>query len=153
MTIQRIVAVDWLAQAMDLAIDHWREVAEQHGLPPPNMDPKHVELLEQAGALFAIGAIADGRLVGYSLNMVGPTLNFANLRVCQNEGLFVDRQHRGTMALKLIRATEAEAVRLSCKQILWHTYTRTRADALFARIGYADHDHIWSKELTPCQAA
>jgi GNAT superfamily N-acetyltransferase len=151
LVIERIVAADWLDRARDLAMDHWREVAEPLGLPAPNIDPEHVALLEQAGALFAIGAMVGQRLVGYSLNVLGPTLNFSNLRVCQNEGLFVDRQHRGRTSLKLIHATEAEAVRLSCKRMMWHTYARTRADALFSRIGYADHDHIWSKEIA-CQA-
>ena len=150
MRVERIVASDWLERAEGLALDHWREVGEELGLPPPSVSPDHVKVLEQAGALFAIGAIDGDTLVGYSLNVVGPTLNFSMMRVCQNEGLFVDKAHRGSAALRLIRETEAEAARLSCRRIIWHTYRRTRAEALFERRAYTDHGSLWSKEITPC---
>jgi len=150
MRVERIVASQWLERAKGLALDHWREVGQELGLPEPTIDPHHVAILEQAGALFAIGAIDGDTLVGYSLNVVGPTLNFSAMRVCQNEGLFVDKAHRGTAAMRLIRETEAEAARLSCRQIIWHTYRRTRAEALFERRAYTDHGSLWSKEITPC---
>jgi len=147
MRVERIVAADWLERAKGLAIDHWKEVGEELGLPPPNIDPQQIAQLEQFGALFAIGALDGENLVGYSLNVVGPSMNFS-LKVCQNEGLFVDKAYRGMTSMRLIRETEAEAARLSCRQIIWHTYRRTRAEALFERRGYTDHGSLWLKEIT-----
>ena len=153
--IREISAVEYLPQATDLAMDHWREVAQATGVPEPDINPVLVQGLEQAGCLLTLGAFHGDALVGYSINVIGPTFDFQHLRVCQNEGIFAAKAHRGKLGLGLIRETVLAAQRRGAHRVTFHAYIGTGADALLSRLRVAGkqfqaYDIIYTMELTPC---
>jgi hypothetical protein len=68
--------------------------------------------------------------------------------VMSNEGIFIRKEHRGSIALRLIAETERIAKDRGATRALWHTYMDSRADNLFSRLpGYRVYDKPYSKEL------
>ena len=149
LTVREVRASDILAEAQPLMLDHWEEVAKATGVPEPYIDPVQLAALEDAGATVTVGVFDDaGALVGYSLNLIGPPIDFANTLVMQNEGIFIRKEHRGRIAVKLIAESERIAKERGATRALWHTYMDSRADDLFSRLpGYRVYDRPYSKEL------
>lgn len=147
--IREINASEYLDRAAPLALEHWEEVAKATGVPKPYLDPKCIDALQQAGALVTLGVFDEaGEMVGYSLNLIGPPVDFANMIVMQNEGIFIRKDHRGKAALRLISESERIAKERGATRALWHTYLDTRASDLFSRLpGYTVYDRPYSKEL------
>ena len=149
LTVREVRATDILAEAQPLMIEHWEEVAKATGTPEPRIDPVQLATLEDAGATVTLGVFDDaGKLVGYSLNLIGPPIDFAGMLVMQNEGIFIRKEHRCSVAVRLIAESERIAKERGATRALWHTYMDSRADALFSRLpGYKVYDRPYSKEL------
>lgn len=149
LTIREVRASDILAEAQPLMIEHWEEVAKATGVPEPRIDPIQLAMLEDAGAVVTVGVFDEaGALVGYSLNLIGPPIDFAGLLVMQNEGIFIQPAHRGRDSIRLIDASERISKERGATRAIWHTYMDSRADALFSRLpGYKVYDRLYSKEL------
>jgi len=145
--IREIKASEWIDRAWPMAIEHWREVAEVTGMPVPSIDRGTLAKLEEYNLLLTLGAFHNDEIVGYSLNVIGNAFNCDTLKMCTNQGLYVRQAHRGSLALRLIRATERGAKALGCTRLEMHTYRATGADELFSRLGYTLWDHPYIKDL------
>ena len=120
--IREINACDYLAEAAPMAIEHWKEVAQGTGVPEPYLNPESINALHDAEALVTLGVFTDDdELVGYSLNLIGPPIDFGNMIVMSNEGIFIRKEHRGSIALRLIAETERIAKERGATRALWHT--------------------------------
>lgn len=148
-TVREINAAEYLPATAPLMREHWLEVAKDTGVPEPQVNPAIINALQAAGALVTLGVFDDDNtMVGYSLNVLGPPIDFANMIVMQNEGIFVRPEHRGRIALRLISESERIAKERGATRAIWHTYMDSRADALFSGLpGYRAFDHPYSKEL------
>jgi GNAT superfamily N-acetyltransferase len=143
-----INASDWLEQAEHLMIEHWEEVAKDTGVPKPSMDGEYLASMEAAGMLFTVGAFVNEELVGYSMNSIGSTINFDTLIVMENQGIFIKKQYRGSLAgIRLIKESERIGKERGASICKWHTYMNTRADKLFDSLGYKAYDILYTKEL------
>ena len=139
---------EWIEEAMPLFIEHWEEVAKVTGVPEPSIDVEYLERAEESGMLFTVGAFVNEELVGYSVNSIGKTLNFDSLVIMDNEGIFIKKQYRAMLGgIRLIEESEKLAKERGATRAKWHTYTGTRAAALFDSLGYKPYDIIYSKEL------
>lgn len=146
--IREVLATEILDEAQPLMLAHWEEVAKATGAPKPNISRAHLEALENVGAVVTLGVFDGEELVGYSLNLIGPPIDFADMKVMQNEGIFIRQDHRGKVALRLISESERIAKERGATRALWHTYLDTRASDLFSRLpGYTVYDRPYSKEL------
>lgn len=153
--IRQISAVKHLPQAHQLAYDHWLEVAKDTGVPEPDINPELVKAMEDAGLLLTLGAFKDEELIGYSINVLGPTFNFQHLKVCQNEGIFVAKPYRGTIGALLVKETLTAAQAKGAARVLFHAYIGTSADALFSRLRWQGRpfqafDITYTMEISPC---
>ena len=138
----------FLEEAWPLALEHYEEVAKATGAPMPSMNREELQLLEERGIIFSIGAFDDEKLIGYSVNQIGRSFNFSSVIMVDNQGLFVQKEYRNTRAgLKLIEETNRVAKARGATIATWHTYQGTRAAQLFDRLGYRAHDIIYTKEL------
>lgn len=143
-----INASDWLEQAESLMLEHWSEVAEATGVPKPVMDAEYLASMEVDGMLFTVGAFVGEGLVGYSMNSIGRTINFDNLIIMENQGIFIKKQYRGSLSgIRLIKESERIGKERGATRAKWHTYQNTRASALFDSLGYKSFDIIYTKEL------
>lgn len=139
-------------EAVDLAAgllqEHWQEVARNKDLMvlSPAVDT-YLEL-EAAGVLFVLTAWQGGQMVGYSANFVHPHLHYSALRYCQNDVLYVTPAHRASrMGLRLIQATEEEAVARGAQLMLWHAKPDTALESLLRRRAYDVQDVIFTRRL------
>lgn len=138
------------AKALHLLTEHWEEVALNKGIMVLKPDEGRYLHLEATGNFFALAAFDGDDLVGYSGNFIGPHMHYADLTYCNNDVLFVAKQHRKSpLGLRLIRETEREAQRRGARMVLWHGKADTPLVNILPKMGYATQDIIYSRELAP----
>lgn len=146
--VRSIKASVLLEHGQGLFQAHWDEIALNKELMSLNPDIHRYKLMEESGALFAIGVFVGEQLVGYSVNFVTPHLHYANLICAQNDLLFLDKAHRASGAgMALIQATEHEAKARGARMLIMHAKQRTALETLLPRIGYGVQDIMFSKEI------
>ena len=139
---------EMLAQANVLFEEHYEEIARNKQIMKLKPDEETYRKKESAQQIFILSARQDDVLIGYSVNFVTNHLHYADLRIAQNDLLFISKEHRGgRIGLKLIRETENHATSLGCKLMLWHCKENTTLSGLLPRIKYGVQDIIYSKEL------
>jgi GNAT superfamily N-acetyltransferase len=146
-SIRYITAHD-LAAHSELFTPHYNEVAKNKEVMVLNPDYEKYYALEKLGALLVIGVDYGEELVGYSLNFIHYNLHYSDLKVCQNDLLFLLPAHReSTAGLRLIKETEKRAVLHGCKLMLWHAKEGSPLDNILHRRKYPVQDIIYSKQL------
>ena len=145
----KLATVDeMLAEASILFEEHYTEIARNKHLMVLKPDEETYRKSEEMGSIFILSARQDNVLIGYSVNFVTNHLHYADLKLAQNDLLFIKKEHRGgKIGLKLIRETESHATSLGCKLMLWHAKENTSLAAILPRIKYGVQDIIFSKEL------
>lgn len=144
----RETTVDEILGGADLLAAHWDEIALNKQVMQLNPDAERYRALEAQGMLLILGAYIAGELVGYSVNFLMNHLHYADLRVCNNDLLFIAKEHRhGKLGVQLIKRTEEEAKARGARMVLWHAKPDTALNALMPRLGYGVQDIIFSKEV------
>ena len=145
----KLATVDeMLAEAQTLFDEHYEEIARIKHVMVLKPDEETYRKSEEMGTIFILSARQGDKLIGYSVNFVTNHLHYADLRIAQNDLLFISKEHRGgRIGLKLIRETENHATSLGCKLMLWHCKENTTLSGLLPRIKYGVQDIIYSKEL------
>ena len=103
--------------------------------------------LELAGNVVAFGAFEGDELVGYSVAIIGPHLHYGYL-YAHHDVLYVRPESRkGTVGLRLIRATEAESMARGARCVTWHVKPGSRLEAILSRTGYSVEETVYRKEF------
>ena len=101
---------EMLAEANVLFEEHYEEIARNKQIMKLKPDEETYRKMESAQQIFILSARQDDVLIGYSVNFVTNHLHYADLRIAQNDLLFISKEHRGgRIGLKLIRETENHA--------------------------------------------
>jgi hypothetical protein len=146
--IEEISVSEHIDQVGELLEEHWLELAKNKELMVLKPDRERYATLERAGVILALGAFDGDRMVGYSVNLVGPHLHYADLAFAQNDVLFIAKSHRlGRTGYTLIKATEVAAKARGAQMLVWHAKQDTALDVLLPRLGYGVQDILYSKEL------
>ena len=145
----KLATVDeMLAEAPILFEEHYTEIALNKKVMVLKPDEETYRKSEEMGNIFILSARQDDVLIGYSVNFITNHLHYADLKLAQNDLLFISKEHRGgRIGLKLIRDTETHATSLGCKLMLWHAKENTTLAAILPRLKYGVQDIIFSKEL------
>ena len=145
----RLATVDeMLAEATTLFEEHYEEIALNKQVMKLKPDETTYRQMEEMRKIFILSARQNDVLIGYSVNFVTNHLHYADLKLAQNDLLFISKEQRGgRVGLKLIRETEKHATSLGCKLMLWHCKENTTLSSLLPRINYGVQDIIYSKEL------
>ena len=145
----KLATVDeMLAKASILFEEHYEEIALNKQVMKLKPDEKAYHNLEKANQLFILSAWQDDVLIGYSVNFVSNHLHYADLKLAQNDLLFISKEHRGgRVGLRLIKDTETYAKSLGCKLMLWHCKPNTPLNEILPRLKYGVQDVIYSKEI------
>ena len=132
----------------ELLKQHWHEVAKNKGIMILKPDTPRYLAMEKANMLLILAAYEHGQMVGYSLNIVGNHLHYADLVYAHNDLLFLHKDYRNTpIGLKLIRQTEKAAKERGARLMLWHAKEGTSLDKIMPRLKYNVQDIMYSKEL------
>ena len=145
----KLATVDeMLAEAQTLFDEHYEEIARNKHVMVLKPDEETYRKSEEMGTIFILSARQGDKLIGYSVNFVTNHLHYADLKLAQNDLLFISKEHRGgRIGLKLIKETEKHATSLGCKLMLWHAKESTTLAHMLPRLKYGVQDIIFSKEL------
>ena len=139
---------EMLAEASILFDEHYEEIARNKQVMKLKPDETTYYRMEDSTRIFILSARQDDKLIGYSVNFVIHHLHYADLKLAQNDLLFISKEHRGgRVGLKLIKETEKHATSLGCKLMLWHAKESTPLAHMLPRLKYCVQDIIFSKEL------
>ncbi len=112
--------------------EHYEEIARNKQVMKLKPDEKAYYKLEEANQLFILSAWQNDVLIGYSVNFVLNHPHYADLKLAQNDLLFIKKEFRGSRAgLRLIKETETHATSLGCKLMLWHAKENTTLSSCY----------------------
>lgn len=139
---------EMLASADILFEEHYQELAIDKTLMVLKPDVERYKLLEQNGVMMILAAFVGGVMAGYSVNLITNNLHYSDLKMCQNDILFVASAHRaGRLGLKLIKETERQAKQRGAGIMLWHAKPGTALEAIAPKLGYRVQDIMFSKGI------
>lgn len=131
-----------------LTAEHWHEVAKNKHLMKLSPQVEKYRKMEEEGLLVSLFARSGEVIVGYSINILTPHLHYSDLRVAQNDVIYVHPVFRkSTLGLRLIKATEDACYDAGARFILMHAKEGTPFAKILPRKGYGVQDIIYSKEL------
>jgi hypothetical protein len=148
--IREITASEHIDSAWSLLEQHREELTTHKEVMQLNPRRDQYLAFEANGAMLSLGLFDGDQLVGYSINIVVANYHYADLVVCQNDLLFVDKAHRALYGWRLLKATEKAAKERAGGQpcmLLWHAKEATNFEAILPRLGYGVQDVIFSKVL------
>ena len=128
--------------------EHYKEIARNKQVMKlkPNWPSYHA--VDKIGWLFIYLAMQNDVCIGYSMNIMMHHLHYADLKVCQNDVLFVKKEFRGgRLGLRLLKVTEDHARSEGCKLMLWHAKENTALAKLLPKLKYGVQEIMYSKEI------
>lgn len=148
MHIERIKTIECIADAWPLLELHREELATYKHLMVLKPDLEKYRAVDKAGNLIGLGLFDDDKIVGYSIFIITNALHYADLKMAQNDILYVHPDYRKTKwGLKLINESERVIKDLGIKMIMWHGKRDTNFSELMPKLGYIVQDIMFSKEL------
>lgn len=145
----------------DESIDRWyagatvlfREHMSQTGQDIEDWSRKNLPLgrrLDAAGAMQIMTARSNGRMFGYVMSIIGPSLDDPNALVAQQMPIFADPSCPG-LGMKLQRASIAALRRKGITEVLGRAGTRgsgPKSGVMYRRLGFQDAGQMYRLELT-----
>ena len=128
--------------------EHYEEIARNKQIMKLKPNYKLYEALNSTGWLFIYVAMQGDVCIGYSMNIMMHHLHYADLRIAQNDILFVKKELRGgRLGLRLLKATEDYAKSEGCKLMLWHAKENTALAKLLPKLKYGVQEIMYSREI------
>ncbi len=136
------------ADAPDLLISHWHEIAAFKDIPL-SVDVARYEALERNGALRIVTARVDGALVGYAVFIVATHGHYQGSTQAMQDVFYVHPDYRGIrLGLKLIKVSEALLRAAGCQVVHQHVKCEhPELGGLLEHQGYVWVERIYSKRL------
>lgn len=132
----------------DLFQLHWDEIYAGTNPQPCVIDLDQYRLIEAAGISIGLFAYYEDVIVGYSINMLVPNMHSKGNKTCVNDALFVDKEFRNTpIGLRLMRATEDEAIRSGASRMVWYAPVGTSMNKILIKRQYKHEEEVFSKIL------
>jgi GNAT superfamily N-acetyltransferase len=148
MHIQSISPIDRIPEAWPLLELHREELATYKHLMILKPDMDKYRAIDAAGNLLGLGLFNEDKIVGYSIFIITNALHYADLKIAQNDILYIHPDYRGTQwGIRLIKASEDAIKERGIKMIMWHGKENTSFSSLMPRLGYLVQDIMFSKEL------
>lgn len=147
--IREIIGFADVIQANEaLGREHYEEIALNKAVMAYAPDVDRYARLEQLGVLLTLGVFKGDVLVGYSVNIITPHLHYRDLLTCHNDMIYIAPAHRrGTLGVKLIKATRDAVKAKGVQLMLWHAKENTPLAKLLPRLGCGVQDILFSEVL------
>lgn len=128
----------------------WEEVGDNRDAMPLDVNWHAFRRLEDSGCLLVVTARDAGRLVGYVIHVVVPSLHSQTHLIAKDDAHYLAPDYRQAWnAFKLFRLAERELRARGVSAISYHQKVRgdLNKGALFERLGYALQENIYTKFL------
>lgn len=138
----------WLREAAPMLEAHWREVAPNQDKMALNPDFQKYYTLEASRLLHSYTLRDDaGKLVGYAVFLVSPTMHFRDHQLAYNDSIYVDLSRGRGFAPWLIRFAERDLKALGVSKVVIQATTTNRFGELLDRMDYGLEATVHSKML------
>jgi GNAT superfamily N-acetyltransferase len=146
--IRTITFDELLTEGSELFVAHREELTTDKELMVLKLDIERYKAIEAVGALLILGVFINEKLVGYSVNFIGPHLHYADLRYAANDVIFLTEKHRrGRIGLRLIDATEKLAKEHGAQMMVFHAKEGTTLTHILPKKKYRVQDIVFSRSL------
>ena len=151
MTFQTETFDGWLEDARHLLEEHHVQIGED----PENWRNKNIPLLRtmfEMGAMQITTARSNGRMFGYLMTLMTPSLATAGMTSAVNTAFFADPSCAG-LGLKLQRAALSSFRDQGVGEVLWETNTvggGNRIGSIYRRLGAEEKGSVFRLKLREC---
>jgi hypothetical protein len=148
MTFQTETFDDWLHDAARLLDEHHAQIGEA----PANWKTKNIPLLramDEIGAMQITTARSNGRMFGYLMTLIAPSLVTEGMMTAVNTAFFADPACPG-LGLKLQREALASFRDMGIGEVLWETNTvggANRISSIYRRLGAEEKGAVYRLRL------
>ena len=148
MTFQAESFDGWLRDAAPMLDQHHAQIGEA----PENWRNKNIPLLramDEIGAMQITTARSNGRMFGYLMTLLTPSLADANMMTAVNTAFFADPTCPG-LGLKLQREALASFRKMGIGEVLWETNTvggGNRIASIYRRLGAEEKGAVYRLRL------
>jgi GNAT superfamily N-acetyltransferase len=133
---------------LPLMREHDAELAEHDPREPFAPDNALFAAIDAAGASLLMAARLDGRMIGYCIFNLSPSLRTKGLLCAEQSLWFVTREHRGSSAgIRLFDRAIAELRGRGVRKVYphhWLVSNSPRAEAFFLRRGATELERVYS---------
>ncbi|WP_155638773.1 hypothetical protein [Burkholderia territorii] len=132
----------------DLYQQHYDEVYGDTNPYPLDINWEQYKKLDDIGMGLGLFAYYDDIVVGYSINVLTPTLHSKNVMSCTNDVLYVDPVFRDTpLGLRLIKKTEEAAKERGANVVLWYAPLGSTLEKILQKKKYKGWECVFVKDL------
>lgn len=148
MTFQSESFDQWLADSEHLLREHHAQIGEE----PENWRNKNIPLLralDELGAMQITTARSNGRMFGYLISLISPSLVTEGMTTASNTAFFADPSCPG-LGLKLQRAALASFRERGIGEVFWETNTvggGNRIASIYRRLGAEEKGSVYRLRL------
>jgi len=137
-----------LQEIAPLLHEHWQEIALNKDEVPLSPVWDIYKNLFDGGKLKVITAREDGKLVGYTVYIVAPSLHYASELFADADIFWLAPEYRkGMTGLKLFRYAEAVLKEAGVTQIFNKIKLHFDIGKVFERMGYSAVERVYSKRV------
>lgn len=139
----------WLQDAQPLFREHCSQVGES----PDNWKNKNIELMraiDKVGAMQIMTARCNGRMFGYLMTLLAPSLVSDRVTSATNTTFFASPEFPG-LGMKLQRAALVELQKRGVNEVVWEAGKRgsgPRMGTMYRRLGAEEHGQVYRLQLT-----
>ena len=138
---------DLWEEAESLTAAHWLELAHFKDIAF-NPDKEAYRFLEQTDKLRCYTARSDGKLIGYQVFIVQPSLHYRQSLQAMDIGLYLDPEWRGKrIGLRSIKEADRRLAAQKVQVVYRHARRDSSTGKLLIRVGYDLADEVYVKRL------
>lgn len=136
---------DSFDESIPLLFEHWEEIAHY---PDIKLDPdvKKYTALQESGSLRVFTARVEGKLVGYSVYIVGHNIHYRESLQAKQDVIFIHKDHRG-LGFKFIKFCDDQLREEGVQAVYHHVKAQHNWGRMLLRQGYELVDLIYAKRL------
>lgn len=131
-----------------LTQDHYDEVITTDYNYTAEPDFEMLYKMNQAGILYSLGVFSNGKMIGYSINMICTPVYNKKIKIFTNLLFFIKKSGRvGRNGINLIKRTEKLGREVGAKQVSFSAGKGTNLDKILARYSYTNREIVRQKKL------
>lgn len=132
-TYRLVPFAEFIERATPLIEAHYDEVVKYRDLMVLKVDTERYLEGEKHGMVHCLIAENEGRMIGYSINILIRNMHYADLLVMQNDSVYVaPEERRGRLFFNLRRRTRELAKSFDAKLLTWHAKPGSTLDKILA---------------------
>ena len=124
---------------------HYDDVDRKEDYGRPNLDWDSYIAASKAGSCMAVTARETGKLVAYSVFLMGVNMNHKTIIEATNTGIWIDENYRGKIVQDLIRNSDDFLINAGVMETMY-ILSDERIGVLLKRAKYKPKHTLWSNK-------